>query len=148
MSFSKSFKKDNVKNITKSESKSDFNYDANHKFYDFYKGYDEFKEISLDSKYNKMNKFTNLLTKFKNLKPKKAETQLKTEWIMKNVDELYEKYQNAYKNDYDADELSEAKKKQFGYRQFELFDKTDKKSKLDRETEKDESKLTAIPKWC
>ena len=27
---------------------------------------------------------------------------------MKNVDELYEKYQNAYKNDYDADELSEA----------------------------------------
>ena len=148
MSFSKSFKKGNVKNITKSESKSDFNYDANHKFYDFYKGYDEFKEISLDSKYNKMNKFTNLLTKFKNLKPKKAETQLKTEWIMKNVDELYEKYQNAYKNDYDVDELSEAKKKKFGYRQFELFDKTDKKSKLDRETKKDESKLTAIPKWC
>ena len=67
---------------------------------------------------------------------------------MKNVDELYEKYQNAYKNDYDADELSEAKKKQFGYRQFELFDKTDKKSKLDRETKKDESKLAAIPKWC
>ena len=97
MSFSKSFKKDNVKNIAKSESKSDFNYDANYKFYDFYKGYDEFEEISLDSKYNKMNKFTNLLTKFKNLKPKKAETQLKKEWIMKNVDELYEKYQNASK---------------------------------------------------
>ena len=70
MSFSKSFKKDNVKNIAKSESKSDFNYDTNHKFYDFYKGYDEFEEISRDSKYNKMNKFTNLLTKFKNLKPK------------------------------------------------------------------------------
>ena len=50
MSFSKSFKKDNVKNIAKSESKSDFNYDANHTFYDFYKGYDEFEEISLDSK--------------------------------------------------------------------------------------------------
>ena len=43
---------------------------------------------------------------------------------MKNVDELYEKYYNAYKNDYDADELKEAKKKKFGYRQFELFDKT------------------------
>ena len=67
---------------------------------------------------------------------------------MKNVDELYEKYQNAYKNDYDVDELSEAKKKQFGYRQFELFDKTDKKSKLERETKKDESKLTVISKWC
>ena len=53
---------------------------------------------------------------------------------MKNVDELYEKYYNAYKNDYDADELSEAKKKKFDYKQFELFDKTDKKLKLDEET--------------
>ena len=54
---------------------------------------------------------------------------------MKNVDELYEKYYNAYKNDYDNDdELSEGKKKKFGYRQFELFDKTDKNLTLDRET--------------
>ena len=30
---------------------------------------------------------------------------------MKNVDELYEKYYNVCKNDYDTDELSEAKKK-------------------------------------
>ena len=67
---------------------------------------------------------------------------------MKNVDELYEKYYNAYKNDYDADELSEAKKKKFDYKQFELFDKTDKKLTLDRETKKDEeSKLTELPKW-
>ena len=87
--------------------------------------------MSLDSKYNKMKKFTNL-TKFKNLKPKK--TQLKKERIMKNVDELYEKYYNAYKNDYDADELSEAKKKKIDYRQFELFDKTDEKLELDGET--------------
>ena len=50
---------------------------------------------------------------------------------MENVDELYEKYYNVYKNDYDADELSEAKKKKFDYKQFELFDKTDKKVTLD-----------------
>ena len=56
---------------------------------------------------------------------------------MKNVDQLYEKYYNAYKNDYDADdELSEAKKKKFDYKLFELFDKTDKKSKLDQERKK------------
>ena len=55
---------------------------------------------------------------------------------MKNIDELYEKYYNAYKNDYDNDdELSEGKKKKFDYKQFELFDKTDKKLKLDEETE-------------
>ena len=72
MSLSKSFYKDNVKNIANRES--DFNYDSKHSFYRFYKEYNEFEEMSLDSKYNKMKKFTNL-TKFKNLKPKKTQTQ-------------------------------------------------------------------------
>ena len=54
---------------------------------------------------------------------------------MKNVDELYEKYYNFYKNDFDNDdELSEAKKKKIDYKQFELFDKIDKKLTLDGET--------------
>ena len=67
---------------------------------------------------------------------------------MKNVDELYEKYYNAYKNDFDNDELIETKKKKIDYKQFELCDKTDKKLTLDGETKKDEeSKLTALPKW-
>ena len=52
------------------------------------------------------------------------------------------------KNDQDVDELSEAKRKKIEYKQFELFDKTDKKSKLDGEAKKDkEPKLTALPKW-
>ena len=68
---------------------------------------------------------------------------------MKNVDKLYEKYYNAYKNDYDNDgKLSEGKKKKIDYKQFELFDKTDKKLTLDGKTKKyEESKLTALPKW-
>ena len=80
-----------------------------------------------------MNK---LVIKFKALKPKNPKTLLKKEQIMKNVDELYEKYYNAYKNDYDADELSEAKKKIFYYKQFELGDKKD-----------EEPKLITLPKW-
>ena len=80
--------------------------------------------MSLDSKKNRIKEFNKLLIKFKALQPKNSKMQLKKEWIMKNVDELYEKYYNAYKNDYDADELKEAKKRKFGYRQFELFDKT------------------------
>ena len=85
MSLSKSFKKYNVKNIAKSHG--DFNYDSNkYRFHEFYKAYDEFEEISLNSEYNKMKKFTNLLIDFKNLKPKKTETQLIKERIMKNVD--------------------------------------------------------------
>ena len=100
MSLSKSFKKNNVKNIVKSES--DFNYDSNYKFYKFYKGYDEFEEMSLDSKHNKIKEFNKLLIKFKTLRPKNPKSQLKKKQIMKNVDELYKKYYNAYKNDYEA----------------------------------------------
>ena len=57
---------------------------------------------------------------------------------MKNVDERYEKYYNAYKNDYDNDDELKKKinKKNFDYKQFELFDETDKKLKLDGETRK------------
>ena len=56
---------------------------------------------------------------------------------MKNVEELYGKYYNAYKSDYDSeDELSEAKEKTVNYKQFELVDKTDKEFKLDEETKK------------
>ena len=56
---------------------------------------------------------------------------------MKNVEKLYKKHYNAYKNYYDNDdELTEAKEKQFNYKQFELFDKTDKKLTLDEETKK------------
>ena len=68
---------------------------------------------------------------------------------MKNVYELYEKYYNFYKNDFDNDdELSEAENKKIYYKQFELLDKTDKKLTPNGETKKDEeSKLTALPKW-
>ena len=63
MSLSKSFQKDNVKNIA--NRVSDFNYDIKHCFYRFYKEYTEVDEMSLDSKYNKMN---NLLTFLLSLK--------------------------------------------------------------------------------
>ena len=51
MLLSKAFKKDEAKSVAK--NKSDFNYDSNHTFYRFYKGYDEFEEMSLDSKYHR-----------------------------------------------------------------------------------------------
>ena len=76
---------------------------------------------------------------------KKTETRLRKERIMKNVDELYEKYYNTYKSDYETDdELNEAKKKRYDRNQFKLVDKTDKELKLGEETK--ELKLTALPK--
>ena len=48
MSLSRAFKKDEVKSVAR--SKSDFiNYDSNHVFFKFYKGYDDFDEMSLNS---------------------------------------------------------------------------------------------------
>ena len=56
---------------------------------------------------------------------------------MKNVDELYKNYYNAYKSDFDTDDkLAENKKKKFNYKQFELDDIISTKS--------DKLKL---PKW-
>ena len=52
MSFSKVFKKDEVKIVA--NSKSGFKYDSKHTFYRFYKWYHEFKEMSLESKYSRM----------------------------------------------------------------------------------------------
>ena len=76
MSLSKSSKKDNVKNIANREC--DFNYDSKHSFYRFYKECNEFEENSQDSKYKKIKKKNNnLLTIFKNLKPKNSKTLIK-----------------------------------------------------------------------
>ena len=41
----------------------------------------------------------NFFLTLKALKQKKTETQLKKERIMKNVDELYKNYYNAYKSE-------------------------------------------------
>ena len=96
MSFSKVFEKDKAKSGVKSYS--DFNYDRKYSFYQFFKGYDEFEETSLDSKYNRIKEFNKLLTNFKALRSKKPKTQLIKERTMNNVDQLYEKYYDGYKN--------------------------------------------------
>ena len=109
LSFSKAFEKDKTKSGAKSES--DFNHDSNHKFNGFYKGYDEFEEMSLDSKYNKLKKINEHLIHFKSVKPKNEKRRLKKERIMKNVVELYKTYNDVCKLDYDNnDKLNETKK--------------------------------------
>ena len=84
-----------------------------------------------------MREFDKFFLKFKSLKSKKSETQLKKERIMKNVDQLYKNYYNAHKSDFDTDdELTEDKNKRLNYKQFELDDIISTKS--------DKLKL---PKW-
>ena len=129
----KFLKKDEVKSVAK--SKSDFNYDSNHTFFEFYKRIDDFKGMSLSSKYTIMKNFDKTLIKFKNVKPTKSEAQLKKEQIIKNFEEVYRKYYDIYKDDYDnGSELNGVENKKFDYKQFEIVDNTDKESKLDGET--------------
>ena len=133
MSLSKAFRKDKVKSVAK--RKSDFNYDSNHPFFEFSKRIDEFKDISLGSKYTIMKNYNKRFIKFKNVQPTKSETRLKKERIIKNVEEVYRKYYDAYKEkDDNGGELNGAENKKFDYKQFKIVDKTDKESKLDGET--------------
>ena len=89
VSLSKAFKKDEVKSVAK--RKSDFNYDSNQPCFEFSKRIDEFKDMSLGSKYTIMKNFNKRLATFKNVKSIKSETRLKKEWIIKNVEEVYSK---------------------------------------------------------
>ena len=66
-------KKDGAENVVKSES--DFNYDSNHKFFSFYRGLNDFKNMSLDPKHNKMKNFKTLLDKFKEVKTTRYKSQ-------------------------------------------------------------------------
>ena len=103
-----------------------------------------FKEIWLDSRYKiGWKNLINSLLALKLLKQRNT-TQKRANYEKRY--ELHEKYYNAYKSDYDTDdELNEAKKKMFDYKQFQLDNKIDKESKLDEE--KKDLKLTALPIW-
>ena len=71
----------------------------------------------------------------KGSKPKKQK-QLKKEGIMKNVNELYKNYYDAYKSNYYAnDKLEGDEKKKFNYKQFELGVEINKEPKLDEKME-------------
>ena len=102
-----------------------------------------FTKGMMNLNYNRIKEFNKLLIRFKALKSKKQETLIKKKRIMKNVDEFYKKYYNAYKNHFENDDgLDESKNKKINQKQFELFDKRDKKLTLDEET-----KLTELSKW-
>ena len=133
MTLNEAFEKDEVKSVAK--SKSDFNCDSNHTFFELYKKTDEFKDMPRGSKYRIKKNVNKRLNKFKNVKPIKSETRLKNERIIKNVGEVYSKYYYVYKGEHDnGGELNGVENKYFDYKQFKIVNKRDKESKLDKET--------------
>ena len=73
--------KDKTKSVAKSES--DFNYDGKHRLYRFYKGYDQFEEMPLDSNYNRMKWFSKLLISFKAVRTEKARNATQRSELLK-----------------------------------------------------------------
>ena len=75
-------------------------------FYRFYRGSQKFKRmLSIDSKNGELQEFWELLSDFKNLKPATIETKNHKNRIMNNFSQLYNKYFDAYKKNYDSEDL-------------------------------------------
>ena len=78
------------------KNESDFNYDSRYAFYKFDRDFKKFKRMSLASKYGELKEFCKLLIDFKNYKPFTTETKYCKDRIMKNVNQLDNKYFDTY----------------------------------------------------
>ena len=79
------------------KNESDYNYDNNFAFYKFYRDFQNFKDRSLESKYNDISKFYKTLNEFKNHKTNTDETQQRKNKVINNAVTLYNNYFDFYK---------------------------------------------------
>ena len=91
------------------KNESDYNYDNNFAFYKFYRDFQNFKDRSLESKYNDISKFYRALNEFKNHKTNTDETQQRKNRVINNVVALYNNYFDSYKKTF-----NETRNKTFG----------------------------------
>ena len=92
-------------------TESDYNYDNNFALYKFYRDFQNFKDRSLESKYNDISKFYSALNKFKNHKTNSDETKQRKNRVINNTLAFYNNYFDSYK-------------KTFNETRNEAFDKT------------------------
>ena len=85
------------KNSSYIKNESDYNYDNNFAFYKFYRDFQNFKDRSLESKYNYISKIYKPLDEFKNHKINTDETQQRKDKVISNVVTLYNNYFNSFK---------------------------------------------------
>ena len=71
--------------------------DNNFAFYNFYRDFQNFKDRSLESKYNDISNFYKTLNEFKNHKINTDETQKPKNKVINNVVKLYNNYFDSYK---------------------------------------------------
>ena len=78
------------------KNKSDYNYDNNFAFYKFYTDFQNFKDRSIESKYNDISNFYKTLIEFKNHKTNTDETQQRKNKVINDVLKLYNNYFDSY----------------------------------------------------
>ena len=85
-----------VNKATKNES--DCNYNHKYAFYRFYRNFEKFKRmVSIDSKHRVLKELYKFLSDFANHKPATIETKDCKNRVMHNVNQLYNKYFDTYK---------------------------------------------------
>ena len=126
------------------KNESDFNYDSNYAFYDFYRGFKNFKK-SLGSKYDEINDFYMILSNFNNHKPTTNKTNNRTDRILNNVNQLYNDYFALYKKNYKSTNVKNEEKRGRDYKQFETIDTGNQGAKSTKK-EETETKKTIMEK--
>ena len=96
------------------KNESEYNCDNNRfAFCKFYRGFQNFKNISLKSKYDDISKFYMALEEFKKHKVITDETKKYKTRVMKNVVTLYNNYFDFYEKNYDESDLKGRSLNQF-----------------------------------
>ena len=104
-----------------SKNESNYNYDSNYTFHEFYKDSQKFTRMSLGSKYDEMIDFYTLFNTFISTQNRKNRKNR----ILSYVKLLYNNYLDAYKKNYDNKELADEDKIKYDYKRFEIIDNRD-----------------------
>ena len=98
--------------------------------------------VSIDSKHGELRELYRLLRDFKKYKSITTETKNCKNRILNNVNQLYNKYFDTYKKNYDSEYLNERDEKMFDPNQFKRLGKIKQKSQWTGEkTERKMQKL-------
>ena len=99
---------------------------------------DEFKELSLDSMYKKMNELKKRFNKLKAVDPQTDENKILNSKVLDNVGDLFNELYYSYKDKYneEKDGLNTKTKKLFYYEKLRLTDDYQYESEEDKKEEK------------
>ena len=128
------------------KNQSEYSYDNMFAFHKFYRDFTKFKRMSLGSKHYEINDFYTLLNAFINThEATTTETKNRKNRILNNVNQLNNKYFDAYKKNHDSEKVKDEEKKGCHYKQIEITDNRAQEPKSIKK-EETETKKTCLEK--